>query len=212
MMDTRTCPVCGSDSVTKNTRTEYIQEPFGGKKAVEIKEYTCSACGATGDLFNENDDIIEHTQSELKYQSVKTILDDFQRNKISMSALERALGIPQRTFTKWKNGNARASATGVALLRYIRLFPWLIDVAENKYDYDTAQKIHIQSAVQKLLSKVEFDARSFTQAGIVSTSRSTFLYMNYNKEEEPYYETVSSTSKETVLNVSENEPLYTGEM
>lgn len=211
-MDTRTCPVCGSEGVKAHKKNEYLQEPFGGQKAVELKEYSCPVCESTGDLFNENDEIIERTQNELKFQSVKNILDEFQRNKISMSALERALSIPQRTLTKWKNGNAKASATGVTLLRFIRLFPWLVDVAENKYDYDTAQKIHIQSAVQKLLSKVDFDTQSFSQAGIVATSRSTFLFMNYNKGEEPYHETVPATSSDTEVQVSENTPMYIGEM
>lgn len=211
-MDTRTCPVCGSEGVKAYKRNEYLHEPFGGQKAVELKEYRCPVCESTGDLFNENDEIIERTQNELKFQSVKNILDDFKRNKISMSALERALGIPQRTFTKWKNGNAKASATGVTLLRFIRLFPWLVDVAENKYNYDIAQKIHIQSAVQKLLSKVEFDTQSFSQAGIVATSRSTFFFMNYNKGEEPSHETVSATSSDTEIQVSENTPMYIGEM
>ncbi|MDZ7794911.1 MAG: hypothetical protein U5P10_14825 [Spirochaetia bacterium] len=211
-MNTPTCPVCGSEGVKAYTKREYLQEPFGGQTAVELKEYRCPVCESTGDLFNENDELIEQTQNELKFQSVKNILDDFHRNKISMSALERALGIPQRTFTKWKNGNAKASATGITLLRFIRLFPWLVDVAENKYDYDTAQKIYIQSAVQKLLSKVEFDARSFSEAGIVSTSQSAFFYINYNKGEEPFHETVPATSAAPGLNVSEATPLYAGEV
>lgn len=211
-MDTPTCPVCGSEEVEAYTKREYFHEPFGGQTAVDLKEFRCPICESTGDLFNENDELIEQTQDELKFQSVKNILDDFHRNKISMSALERALGIPQRTFTKWKNGNAKASATGITLLRFIRLFPWLVDVAENKYDYDTAQKIHIQSAVQKLLSKVEFDARSFSEAGIVSTSQSAFFYINYNKGEEPFHEAVPTTSAAPELNVREAAPLYTGEV
>jgi DNA-binding transcriptional regulator YiaG len=207
-MSKKTCPVCGSQELTEQKKEEYIEEPFGGQELVEIKEYYCSACGSSGDLFNENDEIVENAYDVLKKQSVNNILDTFAQNKISMSAMERALNIPQRTFTKWKNGNAMPSSTGIALLRCLRLFPWLLEVAENAYDYDIAQKIHIQSAVQTLFSKVEFEEGSISDAGLVTTAKTAFFYMQYNKDEKKENEPIYATSDEGTIEVRENETIY----
>jgi len=177
------CPVCGSDKVEKITTTHTISEPFGGTKNISISEVKCNACGSTGDFFNENDSIIESSIKELKQNSINNILNDFSENKISMSAIERALDIPQRTLAKWRSGSSSPTATGVALMRFIRLFPWLLDVAENKYDYDYAQKICINSGIQKFLSSISFKTENFSEAGVIATSRSAFMYMHFEKEE-----------------------------
>jgi DNA-binding transcriptional regulator YiaG len=177
------CPVCGSDKIERITKEHTISEPFGGTKNISISEVECKACGSTGDFFNENDSIIDSSIKELKQKSINNILNDFSENKISMSAIERALDIPQRTLAKWRSGSSSPTATGVALMRFIRLFPWLLDVAENKYDYDYAQKICINSGIQKLLSCISFKTEDFSEAGIIATSRSAFMYMYFEKEE-----------------------------
>ncbi|MCP4353876.1 MAG: NUDIX hydrolase [Desulfobacterales bacterium] len=78
-----------------------------------------------------------------------------------MASIERALELPQRTLTKWKNGRTKPSATVITLLKFLRIFPWLLEVAENKFDYSTAQKIHIENAVNKLLASLSFDKNEF---------------------------------------------------
>ena len=98
-----------------------------------------------------------------------------------MSAIERALSLPQRTLTKWKNGVIKPSAAGLALMKYIRTFPWLIEVAENNFEYNIAQKIYISSAIQIFLNSLNFDTKDFSEAGIIATSQSTFLYMKYDQ-------------------------------
>ena len=178
----RECPACGSTDIKDEKVITILKEPFGGQDVVDKHEIVCSMCGSRGDFFNENDDVINEAVKKLKQKSIENIIDDFANKKISMSAIERALEIPQRTLTKWKNGNAAPSSTGLSLMRFIRLFPWLLDVAENKYDYSEAQKIHIKAAVQKLLSVVAFDKGSFANAGIVATSQSVFIYMQYSKK------------------------------
>lgn len=173
------CPVCGSNTLKKRISMDTITEPFGGRKDVETVNYKCETCDSTGDFFNENDNIILDSMKELKHLSVKNILNDFVENEISMSSIERALELPQRTLTKWKNNNSAPSASGIALMKFIRIFPWLLEVAENKYDYNDAQKIHIKAAIQRLLSVIKFREEDFTEAGIVATSKATFIYMNY---------------------------------
>jgi DNA-binding transcriptional regulator YiaG len=177
------CPVCGSTDIKDEKQNIIINEPFGGKKTVETHEIICSTCGSRGDFFNENEILLIDNIKELKLKSIKNIINDFKDHKISMSAIERALEIPQRTLTKWKNGNLSPSSTGVALMRFLRLFPWLLEVAERKYDYNEAQKIHIKSAVENLLSVVDFDKKHFSPAGTVTASTAIFLNINIGKDD-----------------------------
>ncbi len=169
-MTERLCPVCGSSDIKDEKVDVILEEPFGGTATVETHEIVCSVCGSRGDFFNENEEILEDTYKLLKQRSIENILHDFANHKISMSGIERALGIPQRTLTKWKNGNASPSATGIALMRFVRLFPWMLHVAETKYDYNEAQKIHIKEAVKQLLSVVPFYAEDIFKSDIIATT------------------------------------------
>ena len=49
----------------------------------------------------------------------------------------------------------------VALLKYLHLFPWLIEVAEHKYDFSSAQRIHMSDALSQFIGQMAFneDAR-----------------------------------------------------
>jgi hypothetical protein len=82
-------------------------------------------------------------------------------NKISFSTIERILNLPQRTLTKWKNNISQPSAAGVALLKFLRVFPWLLNVAENLYNYDASQKIFLQSAFNMMMQKISFSKNNF---------------------------------------------------
>ena len=183
-MNEKICPVCGSTELIYKKEIQIINEPYGGQKQVEINNYYCSACNSSGDFFNENEDLLLSNIELLKERSVKNILEDFNSNKISMSAIERALSLPQRTLTKWKNGVTKPSAAGLALIKYLRTFPWLLDVAENNFDYNLSQKIFLNSAMQKFLGSINFNSDDFIEAGIIATSQSAFLYMQVEKPRE----------------------------
>ncbi len=155
-MNKKRCPVCGSEEVLEKKETITITEPFAGEDNIEIIENKCSTCESKGDFFDQNENIIEETIKNLKQKSVENILKYFIDNKISMSSIERALEMPQRTLAKWKNKGSKTSSAGIALLRFIRLFPWLLEVAENKYDYQKAENIQINSVIQKILDKNSF--------------------------------------------------------
>jgi len=182
-MNKQRCPACGSIDII-DKKTILIKEPFGeGQDNIEIHENICSVCGTRGDFFNQNEPLIDETIKELKQKSIENILNYLIDSKISMSSIERALEIPQRTLTKWKNRTNVPSSAGTALMRFIKLFPWLLEIAENKYDYNEAQKIHINVAIQKLLPEIDFCRENFIEAGgIVATSRSALLYRYYEKK------------------------------
>lgn len=155
-MNKKRCPVCGSEEILEKKEAITIVEPFAGKDNIEIIKNKCLACESEGDFFDQNENMIEETISNLKQKSVEGILKYFIKNKISMSSIERALEMPQRTLAKWKNKGSKTSSAGIALLRFIRLFPWLLEVAENKYDYQKAENIQIDSVIQKILDKNSF--------------------------------------------------------
>ena len=201
-MNKQRCPACGSVDITDDKKNILVKEPFGGQENVEIHENICSVCGSRGDFFNQNETLIDETIKKLKQRSIENILNNFIDSKISMSSIERALEIPQRTLTKWKNKTNVPSSAGVALMRFIKLFPWLLEVAENKYNYSEAQKIHIKAAIQKLLPEINFCKEDFVEAGgIVASSQSALFYKYYekkdmNSQDKIYNEVTLTTSVE----------------
>ena len=183
-MNKQRCPACGSIGIIDEKKSILIKEPFGGQDNIEIHENICSICGSRGDFFNQNETLIDETIKKLKQRSIESILNDFIDSKMSMSSIERALEIPQRTLTKWKNRTNVPSSAGIALMRFIKLFPWLLEVAENKYNYNEAQKIHINAAIQKFLPEIDFCKEDFVKAGgMVVTSESALLYNYYEKKD-----------------------------
>lgn len=191
-MNIMTCPVCGSDNLNENLESEILKESFGGQKEVFLKKYKCSSCGTEFDSSIENDIIIRETIDRLKTQSITNIINDFNDINVSMASIERVLSIPQRTITKWKNGNNKPSATAYALFKYLRTFPWLLEVAEHNFDYNIAQKIHISDAIKSLLNTACFDSNNLTDVGILNSANSTIFFQN--NENLKMLEQVSSQS------------------
>mgnify|MGYP001034948028 CR=1 FL=1 len=196
-MNKKRCPVCGSEEILEKKETIAITEPFAGEDDVEIIENMCSVCESRGDFFDQNENIIEETIKKLKQKSVENILKYFIDNKISMSSIERALEMPQRTLAKWKNKGSKTSSAGIALLRFIRLFPWLLEVAENKYDYQKAENIQINSVIQKILDKNSFpssqewqgqyfDFEVVGQKGIISAAGGCGIYEHTEEDLESF--------------------------
>lgn len=165
MNNTKICPACGSENIYETKITINIKEPFAGEINFEIIENVCKTCDSKGDFFNQNDEIIEQKIKELKQRSVENILKYFIENKRSLTSIERALEIPFRTLAKWKNKITKTSAAGIALLRFIRLFPWLIDVAENKYDPKKAENIMVENSMRLLQKTINTKTYLNTQEG-----------------------------------------------
>lgn len=160
-----TCPVCGSDEIYEKKKKYRIKEPFAGEKSIEIIENVCKVCESKGDFFDQNDEVIEENIKELKQRSVENILKHFIENKRSLTSIERVLEIPFRTLAKWKNKRSKTSAAGIALLRFIRLFPWLLDVAENKYDPQKAENLMLENSMYLLQKIINTKTYLNTQEG-----------------------------------------------
>ena len=185
-MKTLICPACGSSNLTKTIYSEQIAENLGSQMVVDKVLYRCEDCETEGDFFNENDPAIEKALAQLKSTFVVSTLDEFSNNKVSLAAMERALELPQRTFTKWKNGASSPTSAGVTLLKFLKLFPWLLEVAENKFDYDISQKIFMGHAFKRMINKMTFYESDFKEAGVITTAKSSFYYIHMTRQDKDY--------------------------
>lgn len=180
------CPACGSEAVVTEKVEREISLSFGVKKTISIDQNTCSECGMQGDFTGINDTIISESYDKANLDVVNSIVEDFAGNKTSMAAIERSLDLPQRTLTKWKNNLSHPSSTGVALMKMIGTFPWLLDVAEANYDPAISQKIFIKSAVDTLMDlMVPFRAAMMSTGEEIQASGLIFYYQMGTVGEQP---------------------------
>ena len=179
------CPACGSDSIETIETEKTIKEPYGEPLRISINEYTCKVCGIQGDFLDNNDQIISTAIESAKKNSIYNIIEDLSQKKISMSAIERALDLPQRTLSKWKNGLSSPSASGVTLMYAVRTYPWLLDVAQHKFDPIVSRDVHIKAAVSDLLKMIPVIQEDiFTESGMIATSNSLFMYIKIDKKDQ----------------------------
>ena len=157
MSEKKLCPLCGSESLEYITTKNTVQGDLGNELVIDEIHIKCMECGNEGDFFNENEDKLNKALTKLNETCVNEVLEFFNDKNISYAGIERAVGLPQRTLTKWKNGISTPTAAGVALLKYLRTFPWLIEVAENKFDYNIAQKIFLGTALNKFINSIQFE-------------------------------------------------------
>jgi len=169
-MSKRVCPVCGIGVLEKTPSTITLSDPSEIEKTIEIFEYKCPSCDAEGDLFGDNEHTIQKKYVEIRADAVASVLEKFSDNGVSYSAAERVLGLPQRTLSKWKNKSVVPSAGATALMRYIHLFPWLLEVADNKFEKRGAMRIHIAAAMRDLCDMTKESNVQSVSAGIVENS------------------------------------------
>jgi hypothetical protein len=142
------CPACGSDSI-QITKTKHALPIVYGSPAVydEVLEQ-CLVCGESGDFSGENDELVEAALEIAKKQSVIDMLDALSHKGIKMSYIERTLELPSRTIARWKGGEL--SAATLALLRIIRTFPWILEVADSRFDQSVAKYRLVEEASREL--------------------------------------------------------------
>jgi hypothetical protein len=164
------CPVCGSDNLERVVSKETFQGDMGKKLIADRVHEKCKDCGSEGDFSGESEKAIEKTLSAFNEAYVDEVLDFFNEKKISFAGIERAVGLPQRTLTKWKNRVSSPTAAGIALLKYLRTFPWLIEVAENKFDFEISHKIFITTAFNTLVNSIHFNNSDVMSDGYSSAA------------------------------------------
>jgi len=157
MNEKKLCPVCGSDKLEHIVQKESICGDLGKELILDLPHEKCMECGSEGDFFGENEKAVRKALSDLNEAYIDDTLGFFTERKINLAGIERAIGLPQRTLTKWKNKISSPTAAGIALLKYLRIFPWLVEVAEHNFDFNISQKIFIKTALDVLINKMNFN-------------------------------------------------------
>ena len=85
-----------------------------------------------GDFLAETDKNYLSSQKEAQNKLVKQLLENMNNAGITMAMFERVFELPTRTLTRWKNGDF--SSSSLALLRIVETYPWIIEVAEKKFE------------------------------------------------------------------------------
>ena len=194
MNEKKLCPSCGSDKIEQVVQKETINGDFGKNLSVDVPHDKCMECDFEGNIIGENDEVIEKALSSLNEAYIDEALNSFEDKKISFAGIERAIGLPQRTLTKWKNRNSSPTAAGIALLKYLRIFPWLIEVAESKFDINIAQKIFVGTAVNMLINSTNFYDHNMEKNGYSATAG------NFNTA--IFTDSLNLTQNNTTFNVS----------
>ena len=169
-----TCPACASDNMIRKEKIrEKILTP-GLEFTFNEIYYVCNSCHEEGDFTGETDKNYLHAQKAAQAQLVKNILDDMNKAGITMAMFERVFELPSRTLTRWKKGDFSAST--LALLRIVATYPWMINVAENRFERSYSKFILIKVGVEEL-EKSLHPITYYTTAKIEKT-QPTQLFLN----------------------------------
>ena len=151
------CPACGYDKPRIKKVDNKGEAPYGPEISVQEMILTCENCEAEfdyGDLIGE--------ESKSPYEISKSESIDFMIRLLkdisgySLASIERALELPQRTFSRWLLHKEFSSAS-IAMLRILCTYPWIIEVAENKFREDYARLIHMRTGIGEFLDLIRLN-------------------------------------------------------
>lgn len=134
------CMSCGEPNPKVVETIEYYTAPFGSPVAYRQWHTECSFCGYELDVSDPNE--FPSAIKKAESNSVPKMLDELlNANKYSYAEIERSLELPNRLVSNWKK-KAKVVRGSLALLRVIRAFPWIIDVAKRHYDTKIVESIN----------------------------------------------------------------------
>lgn len=128
------CPACGSNNIKIKITKDMVYTPYGPPVIYSIIDNSCCDCGEIGDFGEENESSIEAAIIKSKNESVGAMLYHLSSIGISDVYFERALRLPAQIVTEWKLGEL--SPASLALLRIIRTFPWILEIADKNFLLD----------------------------------------------------------------------------
>ncbi len=141
-MNNLECPACGSEKIKDLNITEVRQLTLGSEFSYQIPIHACEVCGEEGDFNGKADGIRELAMANARVNLAKDLISSISETGMKLAYIERAFEIPQRTISsKW--GSGKVSASGLALLRIVKSMPWIVHIADNKFD-----RKEIRSTVQ----------------------------------------------------------------
>lgn len=174
------CPACGGENYELIDNSVSYQAPYGPPIVETEKVYKCSICDSEFDYSDLTGDKKESSFKVSERCSIDEMLDNLSKIGYSWAAIERSLELPQRTISRWKNSKD-ISSIGIALLRIIRTYPWIIQVASEKFNSNSALQIYLQNAIKDLVS-ISNHYRSFYLNNFTNYSSSQPISFRYFPE------------------------------
>lgn len=141
-MQKQKCSYCGSEDVDIREDQVGVSEPFADVNTATVKMVVCNTCGFVED-HEDNDRVLQDALAVCKQSSMVHILTYLNAQGYTNASMERSLGLPARTLARWKNEDIVPSAAALALMRFIRTFPWLLRVAEKEFDEEQAHEVFL---------------------------------------------------------------------
>jgi len=161
------CSVCGSSNALKSCTERHLPIPYGSPVLVIECIRSCPDCGTEIDETRDDDNkaALENGYKE----SIKSMIDYLCNEGYSLAQLERAHDLPQRTISRWRT-SGDLSSVGTALLRILRTYPWITEVAENHFDEDFSKGILVKAVADELLKFKQFTHPTSMGVGCVQVS------------------------------------------
>ena len=136
-MENKNCFFCESNSVELVKKLKIRSLPDGTEFKFTEEQMHCHECDAVFDILEKNE-AFEIAYETAKKASLENICESLSAKGMSMAVIERSFRLPQRTITRWKSQGC--SASGLALMSLVNLFPWLTQIADNNYDRSYAAR------------------------------------------------------------------------
>jgi len=143
------CHACGSEQMDTEMMSLEYTPPFGDAIEYQVPAVTCRACGESFEAEGAAE-AVRAAMADADRSSAKRIVEYLEKQRLSMAYIERVLGLAPRTIFRWKSGEM--SAAGLALLRIVRTYPWILRVAGARFD---------QAVAKKILSAEAFNTKNF---------------------------------------------------
>ncbi|MEI6155236.1 MAG: hypothetical protein WCQ90_14245 [Deltaproteobacteria bacterium] len=196
------CPVCGFSDFEITSKGAVVKAPFGPDIQVENKKYICRTCSAEVDFSRNYDESRSSALEQSKRESIDSMIDYLSKEGYSLAAIERALDLPQRTISRWKSSR-ELSSTGMALLRIIRTYPWMLQVAQAKFEPVQACKIFLQNAVSTIVTMAQYSTSNMWFQQTVPQNQGFICFFGYAKQTiasptEIFQEVMSLPTKNTI--------------
>ena len=174
------CPKCDALMGEFCELREKVMAPYGTVKDYIEKVSTCDECGY--EVSNDVDASIYRALYEKSVaESIPAILNSLNQFGYSMVATERILELPFRTLSRWKT-SGKPSAGGVALLRLLATFPWLLQIADNNYEDEFTENLLIVEAAKALNKKISSNDIT-CKSEIASSNDSATIVLNLYKNQ-----------------------------
>ncbi|MDY0289877.1 MAG: hypothetical protein RBR15_13710 [Sphaerochaeta sp.] len=132
-MSNQKCPVCSMGELQQEKRVLTLSK-YGLSESREVEVSFCPVCEAESYVHEKEESVRRDMVKLLEQRNVRILLEKMAQGKTSFASLERALALPQRTLSKWKQGAINPSEAGIVLVNLLDLMPWLSQVVDNDYD------------------------------------------------------------------------------